>query len=416
MKTLLIGAGRSGVGVARLLSSQDMSLTLINELEFPEMDELKDLGVGVEIRNFSSIKTEDYDLVIKAPGVPGFPGTINEIEVASKFAPDYKLYAISGSNGKTTTIKLLHAMLLKDDKKSLALGNVGYSMSQAIYDCGSDARNIALEVSSFQIEGLYETEFEAYGLINLSPDHLDRYSSAEEYFQTKLKMLKHSKYKIINKDDENIMSRIDKTLDYITLSIKGPATVYLKNDEVYFKKEKLFSIRDLMVPGEHNLINAMFASTLAYLAGVSTEMIAEALLEFKGVEHRLEFIKEIDGVRYYNDSKATNPEATEVCLKAFDKNIQLIAGGYDKKVSFDILGKYKDKIKNVYVYGESASQLKEVFPNALVFETMLEATKSAYDHAVSGDVVVLSPACASFDQFKNFEVRGNIFKKYIKTL
>lgn len=416
MKTLLIGAGRSGLGVARLLAKESMTVTLVNEEMFPEYNELLDLGINVEIVDFESLQTSNYDLVIKAPGVPGFPEAINEIEVASKIAKDYELYAISGTNGKTTTVKLFYAMLLTKYSDSLAVGNIGYSMSQAVLDHGLDARKVALEVSSFQLEGLKETKFEAFGLLNLSPDHLDRYPSVDAYYQSKLKMLKNSKHKVINIDDVILMSLIDKDLQYISLSMKKDADVYIKEKSIYFKDTLLFKEDDLKVPGEHNLINAMFAGTLAYLAGVSPQGIQEAIHEFTGVEHRLEYIRELNGVRYYNDSKATNPESTEVCLKAFDNNIQLVAGGFDKKISFDLLAKYNDKIKNIYVFGESALLLKEVFPNAKVFKTMLEATKHAHLEAESGDVVVLSPACASFDQFKNFEERGNIFKNYIKTL
>lgn len=416
MKTIIIGAGRSGVGVARLLAQDKMLITLINEHDFPEHKELEALGITVEISDFSAINTKEYDRVIKAPGVAGFPEAINEIEVASKLAKDYNLYAISGTNGKTTTTKLFYSMLFKDDNQSLAVGNVGYSMSQAVYDHGPGSRNVALEVSSFQMNGLIETHFKAYALLNLSPDHLDRYSSLNEYYESKLKMLYQSDEKIVNVDDENIMALIDPKLDYLSLSIKKKADIYLNGQDVYFKEVKLFSLVNLKVPGEHNLLNAMFASSLAYLAGVSLENIHQALHEFVGVEHRLEYVRELEGVRYYNDSKATNPESTEVCLKSFSGGIHLIAGGYDKKVSFDLLRKYSNKVKGVYLFGESKHLLKEVFPQALVFETMLDATKSAHDHAETGDVVVLSPASASFDQFKDFEERGIMFKDYIKTL
>ena len=416
MKTLIIGAGRSGLGVARLLSKEAMALTLVNEIEFEGIDELLSLGIKVEIKSFLDVSLADYDLVIKAPGVHGFPEAINEIEIASKIAKDYQLYAISGTNGKTTAINLLHSMLLKADSKSLALGNVGYSMAQAIVDHGVSVRKIALEVSSFQLEGLKDTKFEAYGILNLSPDHLDRYPSKEAYYQSKLHMLEQSKYKVINIDDVELATRMDKDLDYISLSIKKEADVYLKDDQVFFKDKFLFKTKDLKVPGQHNLINAMFAATLACLAGVSADQIQEALHEFNGVEHRLEFVGQHKGVRYFNDSKATNPEATEVCLKSFDENILLLAGGIDKKVSFDILGKYEDKLKNVYLFGESAPLLQEVFPKAKMFTTMLEALEQANLDASAGDVVVLSPACASFDQFKNFEERGQIFKNQIKTL
>lgn len=416
MNVLIIGAGRSGIGVARLLSKQTMNLRLVNENQFPEHEELLELGLEVKIVSFSELNTENYDLVIKAPGVSGFPEAINEIEIASHIAPEYKLYAISGTNGKTTATKLFHSMLLKHNTNALAVGNIGYSMSQAIYDCGVGARNVALEVSSFQMEGLKETKFEAYALMNLSPDHLDRYLSVEAYYQVKLKMLNNSRYKIINIDDEIIMSRIDSKLNFLSLSIQQKADIYLKNETVFFKDILMFNRKDLVVPGEHNLMNAMFASCLAYLAGVSIENIREALHEFKGVEHRLEFVRELDGVGYFNDSKATNPESTAVCLKSFDQEILLIAGGFDKKISFDLLAQYSNKIKNIYVFGASAMLLKKVFPKALVFETMLEATQAAHNDAIQGDLLVLSPACASYDQFKDFEERGNIFKDYIKTL
>ena len=416
MKTVLIGAGRSGVGVARLLSQEDMTVTLFNEHPFSEQEELEKLGIKVEITDFSNINTDLYDLVIKAPGIAGFPEAMNEIEIASRLAKDYQLYAISGTNGKTTTTKLLHSMLFKEDNKSLALGNVGYSMSQGVYDHGRESRNIALEISAFQMDGLLETKFKAYALLNLSPDHLDRYPSEKEYYQSKLKMLNHSEFKIVNIDDKNIKALIDPKLDYLSLSIKTKADIYLEDQKVYFKDVELFSVQDLKVPGEHNLLNAMFAASLAYLANVSIEHIREALHEFTGVEHRLEYIRELNGVRYYNDSKATNPESTVVCLKSLEENIHLIAGGFDKKISFDLLKDYDRKIKGIYVFGESARLLKEAFPKALVFETMLEATKKAHENAEPGDVVVLSPACASYDQFKDFEERGIIFKDYIKTL
>lgn len=416
MKILLIGAGRSGLGIARLLTQEGCKFSLVNEQEFPEQKELSDQGIKVEIFEFSKLDTSKYDLIIKAPGVAGFPEAINELEVAAHLAPDYKLYAISGTNGKTTATQLFHSMLLKEDNKSLALGNIGYPMSQAIVDLGKEARNVALEISSFQMEGLKETQFEAYALMNLSPDHLDRYSSLEAYYEVKMKMLYKSRYKIINIDDKNIMDRLDNNLNYYSLSLKKDADIYVKEDKAYFNDIELFSISDLKVPGTHNLMNAMFASSLAHLAGVSYKNIQEALLEFHGVEHRLEFIRTLNNVHYFNDSKATNPESTEVCLKSFDQSVLLIAGGSDKKISFELLKEQKSKIKMLYLFGESAKLIKKVFPDAKIFDSMLEATKAAHEDAVSGDVVVLSPACASFDQFKDFEERGNIFKEYIKTL
>ncbi|CAM3662370.1 UDP-N-acetylmuramoyl-L-alanine--D-glutamate ligase [Erysipelothrix urinaevulpis] len=416
MKTVLIGAGRSGVGAARLLSLGSDEVTLYNEQSFPEMSELEAIGINVEIASFSLIDIQAYDCIIKAPGVPGFDQAINEVEVAYLNADAYKLYAVSGTNGKTTTTHLLHEMLKQIDQGALATGNIGYALSQAVYDHGNTQRKVALEISAFQMDGLRETQFDIYALMNLSPDHLDRYESVEDYYSAKLSMLQKSKHCIINVDDKNIMERINTTTEYISLSLVGPADIYKKGKSVYFKHEELFQIGDLKLPGKHNLMNAMFAASIAYLAGVTPAQIQDVLHEFKGVEHRLEYIREINGVRFYNDSKATNPESTEVCLKSFDEKIHLIAGGFDKKISFELLGRYKEGLAGVYVYGESAHLLKEVFPNAKIFETMLEASEEAYKMAKENEVVVLSPACASYDQFKNFEERGMIFKQYIKAL
>lgn len=416
MKILIIGAGKSGLGVARLLSKGNDEITLYNENKFSEIEELEKLGIDVIIDSFSNIDLSKYDEIVKAPGIAGFDEALNEIEIAYRNSSNYKYYAVSGTNGKTTTTDLLYKMLRKESSDALACGNIGYALSQAVYDHGNTKRNVALEISAFQMDGLKTVEFDAYALMNLSPDHLDRYETEEEYYQAKLKMLKHSEVNIINIDDKNIMKRLDEDIEYLSLSIKGKADIYVDQNWAYFKDVKLFKISDLKLAGKHNLMNAMFAASLAHIAGIELKLIQEAIAEYKGVEHRLEFIREINGVRYYNDSKATNPESTQVCLEAFDGNIHLIAGGYDKKISFDLLKQYENKLKSISVYGESADLLLDVFPLANKFSNMLEATEAANKLVEKGDVLVLSPACASYDQFKNFEERGIIFKNYIKTL
>lgn len=416
MNILLIGAGKSGVGIAHLLSSKNFRIELVNEVEFSEADELRELGVDVRILPFESLSTDGYDLIIKAPGVPGFKDSLNEIEVAYKYANKFKLYAFSGTNGKTTTTNLLYSMLKRADVNALALGNIGQGFSEAVYQYGNSNRKIALELSSFQLEGLKDIQLEAYGLLNLSPDHLDRYDSIEDYFKTKMKGLYLSKENIVNIDDDNIMQNIPQDVKYYSLSNYKSADIMLKRRSVYFNDIYLFEIDDIKVPGEHNLKNAMFAAAMAHLAKVPISIIQKSIREFNGVAHRLEFLEEKNGVTYYNDSKATNPEATEVCLKAFDAKIRLIAGGLDENMKFDVLKKYQDKLAGVYLFGESANLIKEVLPKGEVFETLEKATLKAHQDAKSGDTVVLSPACASYDQFRNFEERGNQFKKIIKTL
>lgn len=425
MRALVIGGARSGIGIAKLLNQQGYNVILATNQDFKERPELEKLGIVVHLDDKDLSLVTNYDLVVKNPGIPNdhplvskFEGVVNEIEIASKIASDYKIYAISGTNGKTTATTLLHQMLLKKDSKALLAGNVGYALSEAVYHDGNSKRDVALEIAAFQMEGTPTFAPEVYGLINLTPDHLDRFASENDYYQAKLNILPNVKCFVRNADDQNIMNLtanyrgkvVDVSLDRLDTK------VYLKDNAVWFENLELFKIASLKVVGKHNLLNATMAATIAYLAGVKLEDIQSAIAEFKAVEHRIEFVDTIDGVDYYNDSKATNPESCEVALQAFDRPLILLAGGYDKHISFEILRKYAQKLKHVYVFGESADQLMAVFESATRVETMHEAFDLASKQATHGDVVLLSPACASYDQFDNFEQRGNIFKQLVKNL
>lgn len=424
MKALIIGGARSGIGCARLLNKEGFDVTLTTNQDFPERQELEAMGIHVSLNDRDLNLVDDYDYVIKNPGIPNdhplvsqFQTVYNEIECAFQYAPDAKFYAVSGTNGKTTTTTCLHEMLLKKDSHALLAGNVGYALSEAVYHDGNYARDVALEISAFQMEGTPSFAPEVYALLNLSPDHMDRYKAVDDYYQAKLNILPKVKTFVRNCDDANIMRL---TQDYeglvYNVSITHEADVCVKSGWVYFLDTPLFEVSTLKLVGEHNLMNAAFAATLAFLAGVEIASIQAVIRSFSGVEHRIEFVDEIEGVRYYNDSKATNPESTEVCLKAFDKPIILLAGGFDKHISFDLLKPYQDRLKALYVFGESADQIQTVFPFAIKVDTMKTAFIEAKANAVKGDVIVLSPACASYDQFENFENRGNIFKEYVKTL
>ncbi|MDE8071233.1 UDP-N-acetylmuramoyl-L-alanine--D-glutamate ligase [Erysipelothrix rhusiopathiae] len=424
MKALIIGGARSGIGCARLLHKEGFEVVLTTNQDFPERHELESLGIHVSLDDKDMSLLGTYDFVIKNPGIPNdhplvsqFPNIYNEIEIASRFANHAKFYAISGTNGKTTTTTCLHEMLLKKDSAALLAGNVGYALSEAIYRDGDLTRDVALEISAFQMEGTPSFSPEVYALMNLSPDHMDRYDEVDDYYKAKLNILSNVKTFIRNCDDQNIMRL---TQDYqgkvYDLSMTHDADICLREGWVYFLDNPLFEVSSLKLVGKHNLMNAAFAASLAFLAGVKLSDIREVIQTFSGVEHRIEFVDEVDGVRYYNDSKATNPESTEVCLQAFEKPIILLAGGFDKHISFDLLKPYDNRIKMLFVFGESADQIREVFPFAIKVDTMKTAFVEAKSQASSGDIIVLSPACASYDQFENFEIRGNIFKEYVKTL
>lgn len=213
---------------------------------------------------------------------------------------------------------------------------------------------------------------------------------------------------------------MDRTIDYkgevIDISLNHKKDVYLEDGNILYNNIILFKEKDLKIPGKHNLMNAMFASVIAYRAGVTPQDIQEVISNFKGVEHRIEFVRELKGVRYYNDSKATNPESTATALESFDKNIILLAGGFDKKITFDILSKSEPKLKKVFVFGESKDLIKHVFKDAIEVKDLSEAVIESQRYVTKGDTVLLSPACASYDQFNNFEERGNLFKELVNKL
>ncbi|HEY4537523.1 MAG TPA: UDP-N-acetylmuramoyl-L-alanine--D-glutamate ligase [Erysipelothrix sp.] len=419
MRIILLGAGRSGLGAARLLA-QDKKIILINEKAFPEQEELEALGVTVLIQDFESFDFKCDDLIYKAPGIAEsafFPKTYNEIDLVAEYAPQYDLYAVSGTNGKTTTTTLLNAMLNRQFP-SFAAGNIGYSLSQSIVDHGDMAAKVALEISAFQMDGVKNARFEIYALMNLTPDHLDRYGNEKAYYNAKMKIFPYTKQLILNYDDANIMSEISqKTLPEkcYYLSLKERKDIYLENDAIYFHETKLFNLADLHLIGTHNLYNAAFAATMAYLAGVEVKEIQKVLQNFSGVPHRMEYVDTIEGVAFYNDSKGTNPEATQVCLQSFD-NIHWLAGGYDEGNDFATLIKEKAHIKKAYFYGASAQKLQKHFPEAKIYPDLKAAFKAAVSQAEALDNIVLSPACASYDQYDNFEQRGEEFKKLVKTL
>lgn len=425
MKALVIGAARSGVGATHLLLSRGYSVTLVANSDFKQRLELEERGATVVLDDSATDKYDDVDLVVKNPGIPNshplvsrFNEVVNEIEVAASFNPQARLYGISGTNGKTTTTSLLYKMLESKDASAILAGNVGFSYCEIVYQTGDVSRDVALELSSFQMENLPHLRLKAYALLNLTPDHLDRYESVEAYYMTKTKLANQAEVVLYNIDDENVVEYTQHiSVPKVSISLETDADVYVKDSICYFQGNPLFHIKYLKLAGKHNLMNTMFAAALAHLAGVKKEDIEHTLSIFAGVEHRLEYVNTVNGAKYYNDSKATNPESTEVALKAFEDNqVILLAGGYDKHIPFTVLKQYESKIKHMFVYGDSAQALKDVFPQAVVVDTMREAFSHAYKLAKENDVVLLSPACASFDQFTDYEERGRIFKEYVQEI
>ncbi|MDD7281181.1 UDP-N-acetylmuramoyl-L-alanine--D-glutamate ligase [Floccifex sp.] len=428
-KVLVIGAARSGIAVSRLLKEKGYEVLLTDMKTVEQKAELEQLGIKVYDEGHPDfLKNTDYEFVVKNPGIPYRVEFIQyflknnvpiytEIEIAYRFSPNFKYGAITGTDGKTTITTLLYEML-KKNQKALVAGNIGTPLSELVLEYGDQEKDVALELSNFQLLGMNTFKPVVSTVSNLAPDHLDYMDSLEEYYSSKMKIYENcdaNDYFIRNVDDVNVVKYAQnipcQVIDF-SLS-RTDVDLYCKDHYAYYKDTVLFDIRDLKIVGPFNCGNAMMASCMAYLMGVSLKDIQDVIKNFKGVEHRIEYVATIDDVRYYNDTKATNTHAACAALSAFEGNLILLCGGKDKHISFDDMKAYDSKVKHCFSFGQTKDKFKDIFTNQTSCQTMEEAFKEAVTIAKPGDVVLLSPACSSFDQFKNYEVRGEIYKQYV---
>lgn len=429
-KVLVIGAARSGSAVSRLLASEHYDVYLTDMKEIANKKELEEVGIHVYDNGHPDfLKDLDYAFIVKNPGIPYRAPFIayfvekkvpiyTEIEIAYRYAPNFIYGAITGTNGKTTITSILYELLAYNNN-ALVAGNIGTPLSEVVLQDKNSKKDVAIELSNFQLLGCESFHPIVSVVSNLTPDHLDYMGSVDAYYESKMKVYENQTKEdwfLRNVDDENVMKYakdIPATIIDFSL-VREDVDLYRKDGSVYLKGEKLFDENILTIVGDHNVSNAMVAACMAYKMGVSIENIRDGLSKFKSVEHRLEYIMEQDGVKFYNDSKATNAEAVVPALKAFDKNIILLAGGYDKKLPFDILKPYDERIKHCFAFGETKNAFLEIFTNTSLCEDMKEALDKAVKLSSPGDVILLSPACASYDQFKSYEERGRIFKDYVR--
>ncbi|RRC92078.1 UDP-N-acetylmuramoyl-L-alanine--D-glutamate ligase [Erysipelotrichaceae bacterium OH741_COT-311] len=429
MKVLVIGASLSGSAVSKLLVQKGYEVYLTDANEIKDKKALEALGIHVYDGGHPEVlKTYQYAFVVKNPGIPYTVPFVkyfqdlqvsiyNEIEVASRFVKQYQYGAITGTNGKTTTTQLLSELLKLKNPINQAAGNIGLPLSEIVLKYQDQPLDIALEIAAFQLLGIETFKPKVSVITNLTPDHLDYFTNVDAYYKAKTLVYKYQDeqdYFLLNLDDEQVVNYVkDIKAQVITYSTVQKADVYIQEDKVYYRDVMLFDLGDLRLVGMHNVSNAMVASMMAYLMGVSLEDIRTGIQAFKGVEHRIEFVATINDIRYYNDSKGTNTDATIVALKAFKDPVILLAGGYDKKTGFHDMIPYLNKVKDMIVFGAVKEQLKAIYPKAYVVDTMFEAIDVAKKIASKNDVVLLSPMCASYDQFRNFEQRGQLFKEYI---
>ena len=439
----VIGLGLSGSAVAKLahfvgakvyVSDPGTSLDLNMRA-----DEMLQMGIGVETGTHSD-RIHEADLWVISPGVPkdsdivakaqknNIP-IISEIEFASWFT-ESPIIAVTGSNGKTTTVNMLIKMCQSENIHGILAGNVGIPFSSSVLQemkCPKPKTVYILEISSFQMEFIEHFRPKIAVYTNISHEHLNRHGTMDEYIAMKMRMVENqtkSDFIVFNIDDPMItMALKDHPATMVPFSIvRSNMTFRLQTNSIYGTNgSPLISVKDVILPGQHNLSNILAASTAAHLMGIPDQHIAKIMGSFPGVEHRLEYVSAIDGVQYINDSKATNLDAVMVALKSFDQPLILILGGQNKGADFRLLLPHIEAshVRLIISYGESGGEIVTALGDAVrsVQVTDLKsAVTSAQSLAIPGDVVLLSPGCASFDQFENFEARGTQFKNSIYDL
>lgn len=443
MKLAILGAGESGVGTAILGKQKGYDVFVSDQgiiaLKYKEV--LLNNDILFEEGKHTESKILEADIVMKSPGIPdkvplvkqlnskGIP-VISEIEFASKYTNGL-IVGITGSNGKTTTTMLVNHILKRANLNVGMGGNIGDSFAQQVAENKYDIH--VLELSSFQLDGIVNFAPHIAIITNITPDHLDRYNyKFENYIHSKFRITENqteNDFLIYDYDDNVISTWLKKNKTKATLlpfSIEKELEqgVYLKNDNIiikYKKQETLMNIATIALKGKHNTKNAMAASMATSLLKVRKETIRESLEDFEGAEHRLEMVLKINGVQYINDSKATNVNATFYALDSVKTPIVWIVGGVDKGNDYlDLMPMVREKVKAIICLGMDNQKITQTFGNVidLIVETAgaEEAVKVAYKIAEKGDTVLLSPACASFDLFENYEDRGNKFKEAVRGL
>lgn len=445
-KILVIGMGKSGVAAAKALAAGGAEVT-VNDTKSPSdlagaCRELAGWPVHIVTGECPAVLPGEFDFVVTSPGVPnwaeplkeavrhGIP-VLSEIELAYRFAKG-PVIAITGTNGKTTTTALT-GQLFKDAGYAVSVaGNIGVPfIGEVLYKLPEHL--FVVEVSSFQLEWVDAFRPKVALITNITPDHLERHGTMDEYRRVKARVFQRQEagdYTVLNYDDPLVQELAGLTrgqVIFFSRLHKLEEGVFVKDGKIYIRaqgrEEAVCAAAELTIPGAHNLENALAAVAAGWVMGLSGEQMAQTLRSFPGVPHRLERVAVINGVEYINDSKGTNPEAAVKALLAFDKPIVLIAGG-SRKGGTDFSGlalKIKEKVRELILVGETAREIKEAvekvgFDRARIVNSLEEGVKTAAALARPGDIVLLSPACASFDFFRNFEHRGEVFKELVLRL
>ena len=443
-KALVVGLAKTGISTAKFLMAQGAVVTTTDMLpasKIKGIDDLQGTGINVETGGHSVKNFLNADLIVLSPGVPpqieplkearrkGIE-IISEIELAYNFIKE-PIVAIAGTNGKTTTTTLIGKIFEDAGKAAFVGGNIGLPLIEYVLS-EQPAEYLIVEVSSFQLEGVRNFRPHVAILLNITEDHLDRYASFQEYAAAKFRLFENMNkgdYAIVNIDDPVIKSHVPNLKSQLINVIPFSSSKALKQG-IYYQdgsivysvggNEETYPTRDFKLKGIHNIENIMAAIAAVKACAIPMGVILKTIEGFKGLPHRMELIRELNGVSYYNDSKGTNIGALQKSLEGLSSPVILIAGGKDKGGDYTALNDLiKSKIKLLILLGEAKDKIRDAFKgftDIVMVESLKQAVRTAYNRAENGDVVLLSPACSSFDMFKDYKERGEIFRKEVMRL
>ncbi|QQT91116.1 UDP-N-acetylmuramoyl-L-alanine--D-glutamate ligase [Peptoniphilus harei] len=431
---LIMGFGVTGKTALKFLKEFPCKIYV-----YDSNQDLHKLNVEEDFIIFKEEDLDYIDLIVKSPGIYPFHELLEKareknIEIISDIELSYRnlktenVIAVTGTNGKTTTTTIL-GDILKRVAKTYVVGNIGRGILEITKEA-SDNDYVVIEASSFQLEDTIDFKPHIGVLTYVTSDHLDWHKTRQNYVDAKFKIFKNqdeNDFAILNYEDKDLAEEYKFKAEkyYFSMEKIGDKGAYVDNGKIYFnngeKTEEVLDIKDIKIPGDHNVRNIMAAIIACKLLNIDLDLIKKSILSFTGVEHRIEFVREVDGVKYYNDSKGTNPDSTEVAVAAMDGDVVLIAGGYDKGADFDnLIEKSKDKIKTAILFGETAEKIsnscKKSGVEFYITEDLKKTVELARKLSSSGDDVLLSPACASWDMYKSYEIRGQHFKDLVKEL
>lgn len=444
---IVAGTGKSGISATKLLVNHGVKVYLFDENKDRDIEAIKEKTgdselVQIELGELGEDALSSSQLMVISPGIPvdapftdvvrnaGIP-IWSEIELAYHYGKG-KIAAITGTNGKTTTTALVGEIVKAHNAKTIVVGNIGIPYTE-LCDTTDDDSDTVAEISSFQLETVIDFHPNVSAILNLTPDHLNRHYTFENYGNVKFSITKNQTMDdvtVLNYDDEHTRAMGEKAKDhchvvYFSRLEKPAGGVYVEDGDIILedgdKEINVLAIKDLKLMGAHNVENVLAAVGISYYMGVPVDVIRDVATSFKAVAHRIEYVDTVDGVAYYNDSKGTNPDAAIKGIQAMVAPTFLIGGGYDKGSEYDEwIEAFDGKVKWLVLIGQTAQKIADCAKrhgfNSIIFEENLQdAVAYCHENAVDGDAVLLSPACASWGQFDNYEQRGDMFKEYVRS-